>query len=95
MTDFIGNAFNVVLSANGLNMEIFLFIIVLFFGIIFCIQNYRIGFMAFLMMSIGEFILCYTLGLDWTLSLMSIVLAVVLMAFGIFSNRNSDMGFIA
>lgn len=93
--EWLWNFIDAVMAGNGLTFEFFVFLLVFFMGLIFCIQDYRIGFMALLILSIEEFVFMYLLGFTWIFALFSLVLSVLLMSFAIFSNRQGDAGMVA
>lgn len=94
MIDIIIQGVSGMLIANGLTISIALSLFGFFVLLIFSGKDYRIGFMAFLMYSMVNFIFCFLVGFDWTFALLCIILAILLMSFAIPYSRNEDVGFV-
>jgi hypothetical protein len=81
------NAVNGIVAANGLTFETACLVILVILALLFTVQDYRIGLMAWFIGSLALFVFLFNFNLDYTLSLYSVFISLICMAFSIFLAR--------
>lgn len=91
--EFLVSAVNGIVSANGLTFETTCLVILIILAFMFCIQDYRIGLMAWFIGSLALFVFLFNYNYDYTYSLFSVFLSLITMAFSIFLTREGGRAF--
>jgi hypothetical protein len=86
----VDDAITTLFSYTGLGFTDFILIIIVLSSIIFSGQDYKIGLIACLLLSLIAFVFFVLIGADGTRALILFFVTLILMAFSIYTSRQKE-----